>query len=235
MSIWLCDTETTGLSRPAAAVEVGLLQIDENFNILREHESLIRPGYWNGDDWHAVPIEAGAQAIHGINEADVAAAPTIEEFFDEMVGAGADFAQVQFWAHNSRYDKTFFAPHMHIAGEHCSLRTARRDLKGLANYKLGTVAAHYGVHAPEEKAHTAMGDVYTVYGILKAHVAATGRSLLQLMDMLSKPVMLRTISFGKFAGRSIMSIPRDYREHLLTLDIDADLRYTLEQLKRTGA
>lgn len=227
MNIWICDTETTGLTQPAGAVELGLLQIDENLNILRQHESLVNPG---------ILIEPGASEIHKITDDMLIEAPTVEAFFQEMRDDGADFSDVCFIAHNERYDFPFYAPHMQINLRLCTLALARRDLRGLMNYKLGTVAMHCGVHVPEDKAHTAMGDVLAVYGILKAIVESTGRSLPTLMGVMSKPVMLHTMSFGKFQGRSIMSIPRKDRDYMLAnYDLDKDMKYTLETLKKTGA
>ena len=41
MIYYLCDTETTGVSSDDKVCEVALMQIDENFNVISQHCSLV--------------------------------------------------------------------------------------------------------------------------------------------------------------------------------------------------
>jgi hypothetical protein len=54
---------------------------------------------------------------------------------------------------------------------------------------------------------------------LKAHIAAA-----------RKPKILHVLPFGKYKGRNLLDLPRDYVLWFLSQDeIDRDLRYSLEQ------
>ena len=69
---FVADTETTGVNVDDKVVEVGWIEIDENFNIISQVESLIDPERF---------ISPESSGIHGLVNADVENSPTIEEFF----------------------------------------------------------------------------------------------------------------------------------------------------------
>lgn len=98
--IVLLDFETTGL-KPGIdrVVEVGLARF-ENRKLVAELGARIDPG---------IPIPAEATAIHGIGDADVEGAPTIDDFFaftePRTLLAGAQPA-----AFNAPFDKWFCPP-----------------------------------------------------------------------------------------------------------------------------
>ena len=223
MNYWICDTETTGLYN-AGAVEMALIQIDEQLNILRQYESLTNPG---------IPIEPGATEIHGITDADIAEAPSPEQFVQEMIDDGADFSDVCFIAHNSKFDLKFYRPFLGVRVDMCTLAMARRSIRGSPNYKLATLVEFLGL--PQRQAHSAMGDCLSVHDLLCRLVADSGRPFTTYVGLAQKPQMVHIMSFGKYQGRSIMSIPRSYRQYMLNnFELDNDMRYTLETLAKTG-
>ena len=63
------DVETTGLGKNQGVVEISWIETDAEFNEVERYGSLINP--------HK-PIQFGAMSVHGITEAMVADAPTIE-------------------------------------------------------------------------------------------------------------------------------------------------------------
>jgi len=217
--IVLGDCETTGLSALAGACEIALLELDIDLNVLNQWESLINPG---------VEIEPGAQAIHGISDADVRGAPTMAEAMGFIFSG--EKPPVIFIAHNARFDRRFFGPHMNIVAQVCTLEMARKHMPAAPNHRLGTLRTELG--CPERPAHEAMGDILTVLDVLKALVPLTGRSFAQLIGMGDKPSMLYEMPFGEHKGKKITDIPNDYRNWLLQQDIDPNLKYTLETLRK---
>ena len=217
--IYLCDCETTGLSALAGACEIAMLKLNTDLEVLGQWESLINPG---------VPIEPGAQAIHGISDAEVLGAPTMQEAMNYIFPAGKP--KVVFIAHNSRFDKRFFGPYMDIVVDVCTLNMARKHMPAAPNHQLGTLRRELG--CPERPAHEAMSDILTVLDVLKALVPLTGRSFTQLIGMSDRPSMLYQMPFGEHKGKKITDIPLDYRNWLVQQDIDANLRFTLETLRK---
>jgi len=72
MRYLILDTETTGTDEGAKAVELGWLEIDEDFNIIDQHETLLDP---------QCMIAPAASAVHGLVLDDLKDSPTIEEYF----------------------------------------------------------------------------------------------------------------------------------------------------------
>lgn len=217
--IILGDCETTGLSALAGAVEIAMLELSADMEVLGSWESLINPG---------VPIEPGAQAIHGISDADVRGAPTMAEAMNFIFPEGKP--QVVFIAHNARFDRRFFGPYLGITSEVCTLQMARKHMPTAPNHQLSTLRRL--LDCPERAAHEAMADILGVLDVLKALVPLTGRSFVQLIGMGDKPAMLYTMPFGEHKGKKITDIPLDYRNWLIQQDIDTNLKYTLETLRK---
>ncbi len=222
MRYFIGDTETTGVGPKARVCDIAFLEIDPGtLNMRSAHASLIDP---------EIPIPAEASAIHGISDEDVATAPTMEEFISRVLFERIEEPCVLI-AHNVKFDAPFFAPVMNVADQLCTLMMARELLPtGLENHKLGTLAAHYGL--PAGQAHRAMGDVLTVWALLRELLKASGRTLLEYMDIPVHEIFV--MPFGMHAGKQLMDIPAQYRTYLLTKDIDANLRYSLMRLREAG-
>lgn len=226
MRIFVADTETTGLGGPpdVMACEIAMIEIDAEMNVLGEWESLINPG---------IPIQPGAMKTHRITNEEVSHpdVPTIRGALDEIAGGDrTTLGPITMIAHNAKFDRRFFGPHLDIAAELCTLELARKHLPMAPNHRLGTLRQFCGLEVQQE--HAAMGDIMIVLSLLRHLVPLTGRTLTQLIQQAAKPSMLYIMPFGEYKGKPIASIPVDRRNWFLQQDISPDLRYTLEQLQK---
>lgn len=145
------DTETTGI-KPGhdRAVQVGLARF-EGGECVDSNVCEINPG---------IPIPAEATAIHGIDDARVADAPTLTEFFgDPRTQRLLDGAQPA--AYNAPFDKNFVPPF----GDDWTwpwldclsiVRVLDRYARGKGRHKLEASCQRHGVTL--EKAHDAGAD-----------------------------------------------------------------------------
>jgi len=218
------DCETTGLGGPPAvmACEIALIEVDLDLNVLGEWETLINPG---------IPIEPKAAELHGITNEMVTApgVPTIEEALAEILGE-EQRAPLTMVAHNAKFDRRFFGPHLNIVNELCTLELARKHMPHAPNHRLGTLREHCNLQVQQE--HAAMGDIMIVLDLLRHLVPLTGRSFAQLVGGAAKASMLYIMPFGKHKGTPIAELDVDYRNWLLQQDISPDLRYTLDTLAK---
>jgi DNA polymerase III epsilon subunit-like protein len=221
MRYFIGDTETTGLKK-AKAVEVAFIEVEpETFEILSSWESFIDP---------EIPIEPGAQAIHGITAEMVADAPTIEEYVSVILGRRFEEPCV-LMGHNVQFDKPFFDPIMNIEQTFCSLALCRSLYPtGPKNHRLGTMKEYLELEGGT--AHRAMGDVLTVHQMLRKLLPSTGKTLLQHLQVPARTIY--TMPWGEHQGKALMDIPVQYRNWLLSVNIDADLRRSLMQLRAAG-
>lgn len=221
MRYFIGDTETTGLKR-AKAVEIAFMEIDpDTFAIKDQWASLIDP---------EIPIEPGAQSIHGITPEMVEAEPTIEEFVEVCMGGRIE-DPCTLIGHNVQFDKPFFTPVMNVVQTFCTLGLARRLLPTqVENHRLGTLKEYFNLEGGE--AHRALGDVLTVHQMLKILLPETGKSLLELLQVPSHTIY--TMPFGEHKGKPLMDLPVQYRTWLLSVNIDEDLRRSLMQLRAAG-
>jgi len=147
------DLETTGTNYDLdAIVEIAAVRIVDG-KPQESFHTLVNPGR---------PIPAAATNVNNITDDMVADAPA----FSEVVSDFYKFAHgTELVAHNIDFDIKF----MRFAAKpygytfenrlHDTLSLARQKLKGLSNYKLETVAAHFGVD-PGDK-HRALSDTLT--------------------------------------------------------------------------
>lgn len=204
----VADVETAGFKGPDAngsgVVEVAWLEIDESFNVLAQRSSLINPGR---------AIEEGASDTHGIYDADVAYAPTLETFYKNNWGSDPTVLI----AHNKNFDLKFLAPQIQLlVGSLCTLNAARQYLPKAPNHKLATLAAHLNLETGT--AHRALGDVWTTYGLLKFLCALTSRTLPELVKLDEKPKVLTEMPFGEHKGKSFNDLPVSYLDWILRID-----------------
>lgn len=218
MNYYVVDTETTGLKSPAGVVEFSARKIDGNTLEELEHTaSLCNP---------MLPIEPGAQAIHGISDMDVVGAPLIETVFKPE-------GPVVAIAHNWAYDSRFLAQHIgNLTGSLCTLSLSRQLIVGSENFKLGTLAKHLNLEVGT--AHRAAGDTQTTLNLLRHLVSVSGRTLAQLVEAARKPKIIHTMTFGKYKGQTLSALPKAYIEWFLGLgDIDKDLHLSLTNELKT--
>lgn len=149
------DTETTGLGPDARVIEVAVVHTDWHSLPRVAYSARVNPGR---------PIEAGASAVHGITDADVADAPTFAAILPELLAA-IDGRVV--CAYNAPYDLGRLRYELELTGEAdpattlrwpwvdaCVLRKARpRGVYG--GNKLAEVCTELGCTLD---AHGAAGD-----------------------------------------------------------------------------
>ncbi len=154
------DVETTGLSAVGGdrICEIAILRVDPGGGETLFH-SLVDP---------CRLIPAGASAVNGITDADVAGAPRFSALADDIIAALSGAALV---AHNVPFDRGFLDAEMRrLDGPDAvnpaidTLALARTHFKFPSN-KLGTVAMMLRVQV--ERAHRAESDVRTTLGVLR--------------------------------------------------------------------
>lgn len=213
------DTETTGLGKDAGIVEISWVETDEHFNEVERHYSLINPGK---------PIQAGAMGAHGITEAMVADAPTISEFMEEanfpLAGEGTVLV-----AHSCVFDINFFGPWMQNPLTLCTLKAARIIYPDADNHKLTTLKYYLGLEGCHDRAHSADEDVSVLIQLAKRMCADAECGLVELMHIQNIPRTIKKMTFGKYYGKLLTELPKDYVTWLLTKanNVSDDLRASL--------
>ena len=97
------DTETTGLLKPRAAglqaqpyiTEIYIVQVDEDFNIIKELDTYINI---------PVPVPEFITKITGIKDSDLVDAPTFEDIYPDLLDIFKDSTEMV--AHNLSFDKS---------------------------------------------------------------------------------------------------------------------------------
>ncbi len=154
------DVETTGLDPRAGdrVCEIAVLRVDPGE----------RPRLWVSLVNPERPIGAGARAVNGIADKDVADAPPFSTLIDR-INAALDGAALV--AHNVPFDLGFLRAEYRRAGTRFPTMPALDTLalaRGCFRFPrndLGTVARSLGVPAPG--LHRAEGDVWATYYVLQ--------------------------------------------------------------------
>lgn len=156
------DLETTGLLAAVdRVVEIGAVRFSADGTERGRFEQLVNPER---------PMAPAAQAIHGISDADLAAAPTAREVlpaFLEFLGAPGAAVLL---AHNAWFDAGFLGRELSRAGHERSgdavvdtLALARRKRADLRNHRLDTLARAFGLDP--DGPHRALADGLRVKGL----------------------------------------------------------------------
>lgn len=220
----LADTETTGVGTSDRVVEVAWMVIDDNFNILDEGASLINP---------LMPIPAGASAVHGITNRDVADAPTIQTYFDDILGGKLGYGDFIFVAHNSAFDYRYLSPYLaEGTPQMCTLRLARKLYPDVDNHKLGTLVYALELEVDKDRFHSADGDMAVLMAMLGKMSEDFGYTLWDLFELANTPIQMTKMTFGKHKGTPLKDLPASYASWLLnkTENLDPDLRASLTAL-----
>ena len=213
------DVETTGLGNNQGVVEISWIETDAEFNEVERYGSLINP---------QKPIQFGAMSVHGITEAMVADAPTIEQFMFNtcypLFGPGTILV-----AHKASYDIEFFGPWMREPNTLCTLKCARLIYPDAENHKLGTLRCMLGLEGDTRKAHSAQEDVSVLIQLAQRMCRDADTDLYGLLELQNRPNPNLKMTFGKHRGTPLKDLPSNYIDWLLTKadNIDADLRTAL--------
>ena len=162
----LFDTETTGLLEPSVndiskqpyIVEFYAVKIDDQFNVLGEFETYLKP---------PIPIPPETSRIHGIDDAKVASSPAFADVVDDLCNFFVGVHNIV--AHNLPYDRSMLAnellrcdkllnfpwPPNHICTVEKTkwIEQRRMNLANLHTFCTGK---------PHENAHTAKADVFAL-------------------------------------------------------------------------
>ena len=214
------DFETTGLAPGYRPVEIAWLEFDENFCEINSVESLINP---------QIPIEHGAEKVHGISDAMVKDAPTLDDFITVQHADKFRNSNVLVVAHNAKFDYPMFAPYCAQATQLCTMNLGRKFYPAAPSYKLGVLAKICGVH--KVPTHRALDDVETSFALLQHFATANSLSISELIELEQAVDPNAVMPFGKHKGTKIVDLPKDYAIWLIdTLDKDD---WVARQLRNT--
>jgi DNA polymerase III epsilon subunit family exonuclease len=156
------DLETTGLSpENDRIVEIGAVRFDASGCELESFERLVNP---------LRPSNPRARAVHGIDDAELARAPTARLILPAFLDFLGDVDATTLLAHNASFDAAFLgselARHGHTMPGHGvvdTLALARRGLPHLPSHRLDGLARHLGLdpYGP----HRALADSRRVMGL----------------------------------------------------------------------
>lgn len=214
------DVETTGLSKETDRVIEVAAALFLQGTILDECESLINP---------TCPIPPESQAIHNITDSMVQNKPLIQDMLPSLhafvgnriiIGHGIQFDIDML---NKEAERSGLALRFGEHGTIDTLRLARLYGESPSN-SLEVLRQHFHIEA--EGAHRAMGDVRVNFQIFQ-RLAANFRSVEQIEQTLSKPILMRNMPLGKHKGRPMKELPLDYLKWASHQEFDQDLLYSL--------
>lgn len=224
VKIIVADTETTSADPDRGVCEVGWAEIDRDFKVLDERQSLIDP---------EKKIASAASGIHGLTNDDVANSPTLAEYFSEddptCYGRKIQGPAIVV-GHRISFDTHTMAPH--IDGEIfevCTLRWARRLYPHAGDHKLSTLMFELGLPRPQG-AHRVMSDVYSAMYLVQHICERVGVDIVELARMSQQPFLVEVMPFGKNKGAAFKDVPRSYLAWMKRemKDLDIDIKHTLD-------
>lgn len=200
------DTETTGTRHDVdQIVEIAAFDPERQLSFVQ----FVRP---------TIPIPPEASAINGITDAMVASAGS----FKEVGQAFIDFCSgptVLIAHNNDAFDKLFLHSEYRRAGVTPppwpmidSLKWARKYRPDLPRHNLQSLREAYGI-APNQ-AHRALDDVMILYQIFSTMI--DDLPLATVKQLLEQPSLVSRMPFGKYQGRPLSAVPRDYVRWLKT-------------------
>jgi DNA polymerase-3 subunit epsilon len=154
------DVETSGF-RPGQAriISIAVLGLDTAGRIEQSVVSLLNPG-----------VDPGPTHVHGLTATMLEDQPQFADIVGDVVEVLRGRTLV---AHNVGFDYSFLAVEAEIAEAEipvdsvmCTVELARRLELGVANLRLETLAAHWGV--TQQRPHDAFDDALVLTGVLAA-------------------------------------------------------------------
>ncbi len=222
MRILVTDVETTGIDPETdKVVEIAGIPLTwtlgaKRFEVGAPIQHLVNP---------ARPIPATASAIHHITDSHVRGAPPIDDVLQEY--CGYDF----YVAHNAKFDSAFLEG---IGGSWiCTMKCCYEEHHDAPSYSNQALSYWLGTPRPPEgsgHAHRALYDCWTTLGLLD-DLRSRGWTGQRMVQVSSRPKLLRAMPFGKYKGESFKDLPRDYVDWMRRQnDWDADVSYTLKEV-----
>lgn len=214
------DCESTGLDPKAdRIIEVAAAKFSIK-DVYDKYESLVNP---------ECIIPESSIEIHHITQDMVQGKPLIKEILPELLKFIGRSVLV---GHGVGFDVDLIATAAEREGIHCTLRHNRiLDTLRMARIygdsptnSLEQLRKHFNIEL--EGAHRAMNDVVVNIHVFR-HLAKRYKTLKQLFDVLSKPVMIKTMPLGPHKGRVMSDVPLQYLLWAANKDFDQDLLYSI--------
>lgn len=219
--IFVClDCEMTGLDATEdRIIEIGIAKFTFE-QILEVYESLIDPE-------REISIES--IAIHHISQEMVRGKPKLEQVLPEILKLVGSHIIV---GHGILHDIDMIAK----ACERSQIPSRIRQNRILDTLRMARLYGDSPVNSLEqlrrhfniepEGAHRAMSDVIVNMHVFK-HLCRNYRSIEELEEALSRPVLMKTMPLGKHKGRLIKELPIEYLLWAARKDFDQDLLFSL--------
>ncbi|MFH8370715.1 DEDDh family exonuclease [Streptomyces sp. NPDC018031] len=173
------DVETTGLARDDRIVSAAVYQLDAQGEVQDHWYTMVNPERDPGPVW-----------IHGLTSEALAGAPLFPEIADRFAERLAGRVLV---AHNAVFDWSMIAREYARASATapvrqrlCTIALSKELGLPLANHKLETLAAHYGV--VQQRAHHALDDARVLAETFRPSLRMAARSGLRLPLLACQPL-----------------------------------------------
>lgn len=237
------DTETTGLTKKDRIIQIGAMVLDNHKNITIYDELCSTD----------VKINFQAMKVHGITEEMIRNKKKFQytNFYRDVIKLNSSKNYII--AHNINYDirmleKENFTNKMQQID---TLACARHFFPKVDSHKLQSLRFSLKLDKKEEdeskkynikiEAHNAIGDVLMtklllskIFDEMRTHYPKIKNHLQYLVDLTNKPVFLKKITFGKYAGENLNDIFKkdiDYLKWLYeNIEDNKSMRYTLDIL-----
>ncbi len=216
------DTETTGTNDNDRLCQLAY-KTDNGVTV----NELFNPG---------MPISIEAMSIHHITNDMVKNKPLFENSktwnnVNELLKSDNSILV----AHNALFDVVMIEKEGITVNKHiCTLKLSRYlDEEGvIPQYNLQYLRYYLNLNV-KANAHDALGDVLVLEALFQRLYAKMiekyqNSASDKMIDISSKPVLIRRMPFGKHKGMKMEEIPADYLQWLSTTDLEGDLRYTVD-------
>jgi len=238
----LFDTETTGNQKEDKIIQIGAMVVGSRGEVTVYDELCSCD----------IPIKTEAMEVHNITpELLVGKTPfNTTKFYRDLTMLNNE--QNYLIAHNIQFDlgmleKEGFNNRMKLID---TLRCSKHLFPDSDYHRLQYFRYSLGLYKEEQqeaqkhniviKAHDAIGDVLVMKLLLSKLVVKVKEQyrgvnpMVKLEELTSTPVVLKNFKFGKYKGEEIADIARSdagyIRWMLKTLELDEDLKYTLERI-----
>ncbi|WP_165985413.1 DEDDh family exonuclease [Streptomyces sp. YIM 98790] len=173
------DVETTGLRRDDRIVSAAVYRLDARGRVEDHWYTLVNPQRDPGPSW-----------LHGLTSEMLAGAPLFTEIAEEF---GERLAGRVLVAHNAVFDWTMIAREYArsrrrapVRQRLCTIALAKELSLPLANYKLETLAAYYGV--VQRRAHHALDDARVLAEAFRPALVRAARGGVRLPLLACLPI-----------------------------------------------
>ena len=216
------DTETTGTGEKDRLCQ--LAYKTEDGHIVNE---LFKP---------PLPISIDAMCVHHITNEMVENKPAIKDSdeYQKLVDL-LDNDKNILVAHNARFDVDMLIKEdVHPKKVICTLKLARSlDPNGvIPRYSLQYLRYFLGIQIVAT-AHDALGDILVLEKLFERLFFKMSKDIgpkaveEKMIEILSKPVLLSRMFFGKHKGERFKDVPKDYLQWLSGTELDEDMRFTV--------